>query len=78
MLGCASPIVLRATSSGKYNVIGESFTYGLNDAMALLGPLPDGWVVQAFTGRVGIYLRPPVCSCGKPVLCRTMTHAWNH
>lgn len=53
ILGCASPIVLRAGTDGTYTVIGESFVYGLNDANALLGPLPDGWTVQAFTDASG-------------------------
>ncbi len=53
MLGCASPIVLRTGPEGTYNVVGEAFVYGLNDATALLGPLPDGWRVQAFTDASG-------------------------
>lgn len=53
ILGCASPIVLRPGPEGTYTVIGESFVYGLNDANAILGPLPDGWTVQAFTDASG-------------------------
>ncbi|KAK1621786.1 heterokaryon incompatibility protein-domain-containing protein [Colletotrichum phormii] len=50
LLGCTNPLILRPGSSGQYTLIGECFMYGLSDANALLGPLPDSWTVQAFPG----------------------------
>ncbi|KAK0631415.1 heterokaryon incompatibility protein-domain-containing protein [Immersiella caudata] len=44
LLGCASPVLLRETSpGGHYQVIGTCYVYGLEDAIALLGPLPEPW-----------------------------------
>lgn len=43
-LGCSTPLVLRP-QQGKYSVVGESFVYGLGDAVKLLGPLPEPWRV---------------------------------
>ncbi|KXH67892.1 heterokaryon incompatibility protein [Colletotrichum salicis] len=45
-----APLDTRTGSSGQYTLIGECFVYGLSDANALLGPLPDSWNVQAFPG----------------------------
>ncbi|POS79977.1 hypothetical protein DHEL01_v201619 [Diaporthe helianthi] len=45
-LGCGSPIIIRQQSDGTYQVIGEAFVYALRDAYALLGPLPEPWLVQ--------------------------------
>lgn len=54
ILGCDSPIILRQTEGqDAYQIVGESFVYGLNDANILLGPLRDGWAVEAFTDASG-------------------------
>jgi hypothetical protein len=39
--GCLSPMVLRPTEDGRYQVVGEGFIFGLMDGEALLGPLPE-------------------------------------
>ncbi|KAI9900048.1 hypothetical protein N3K66_004310 [Trichothecium roseum] len=46
--GCNVPVVLRPLPNGKYQLVGDSFVYGLNDGQALLGPMPIGWRVQVF------------------------------
>lgn len=43
-LGCSNPLVLRP-EQGRYSVVGESFVYGLDDAVKLLGPLSEPWQV---------------------------------
>jgi hypothetical protein len=48
ILGCNSPVILRPLGGTTYRLVGDSFVYGLNDAQALLGKLPDGWRVQVF------------------------------
>ena len=47
LLGCSNPQVLRPTQNGHWQLVGECFLYGVNDAIALLGPLPEPWKVQA-------------------------------
>ena len=44
LLGCSTPIVLRPVTKG-YKVIGDCYVHGLNDATALLGPIPSPWRV---------------------------------
>lgn len=44
-LGCSKPLVLRP-GQGRYSIVGESFIYGLGDAIKLLGPLPEPWRVM--------------------------------
>jgi hypothetical protein len=41
-LGCASPLVLRATEENRYQVGGECFVHGMMNGEALLGPLSPG------------------------------------
>jgi hypothetical protein len=41
-LGCASPLVLRATEENRYQVGGECFVYGMMNGEALLGALSAG------------------------------------
>jgi hypothetical protein len=36
-------MVLRPTSSGTFQVVGECYVYGLSDAVCFLGPLPTHW-----------------------------------
>ncbi|KAL8649129.1 MAG: hypothetical protein Q9210_004589 [Variospora velana] len=43
LLGCPSPMVLRATDDGSLLVVGECYVQGLMDGEALLGPLPSNW-----------------------------------
>lgn len=37
-------MILRPKPDGRYLVLGDSFVYGLHDAIAFLGPLPDPWI----------------------------------
>jgi hypothetical protein len=47
-LGASTPLILRPTAhhddSKHLSVVGECFVHGLNDATALLGPLPEPWM----------------------------------
>ncbi|KAF4996562.1 hypothetical protein FGRMN_4446 [Fusarium graminum] len=43
LLGTYAPIVLRPTSAGTFQVVGECYVYGLSDAVCFLGPLPNNW-----------------------------------
>jgi hypothetical protein len=45
LLGCYSPIILRPAASRKFQVVGEAYVHGLEDAKGILGPLPAGWKV---------------------------------
>ena len=44
-LGCSSPIVLRPSTKGYFQVVGECFVFGLTYGEALLGPQPDDFEV---------------------------------
>ncbi|KAK5444240.1 hypothetical protein LTS15_010355 [Exophiala xenobiotica] len=46
ILGCRAPMVLRPTKEGQYQVVGAACVYGLNWGEALLGPLPQDYVVM--------------------------------
>jgi hypothetical protein len=39
-------MILRPTSLGRYEVIGECNPHGLSDSACLIGPLPNPWKVQ--------------------------------
>jgi hypothetical protein len=39
--GCPAPMMLRPSSNGRYQVIGECFIHDLMDSEALLGPRPE-------------------------------------
>ena len=39
-------MVLRPQPGNQYLVLGDSFVYGLHDAAALLGPLPEPWIAR--------------------------------
>lgn len=41
--GCYSPTVLWPGDSGQFQVIGEAYVHGLEDAIGILGPLPSDW-----------------------------------
>ena len=45
-LGCDQPVILRPRPHGQYILLGNSFVYGLGDAIASLGPLERHWTVQ--------------------------------
>ena len=42
-LGCYSPMILRLGDSGQFQVVGEAYVRGLEDAVGVLGPLPTNW-----------------------------------
>lgn len=43
-VGCSTTLVLRP-EGGKSSVVGETFVHRLDDAIKLLGPLPEPWRV---------------------------------
>ncbi|PHH91920.1 hypothetical protein CDD83_9787 [Cordyceps sp. RAO-2017] len=43
LLGTYSPTVLRKTASGLFQVVGECYVHGLENATGLVGELPKGW-----------------------------------
>lgn len=49
-LGCDAPMMLRTSeeANGLFSVVGQCLVDGLEDACALLGPLPKGWRLQVF------------------------------
>ncbi|KAH7310530.1 heterokaryon incompatibility protein-domain-containing protein [Stachybotrys elegans] len=54
-LGCESPILVRPRPNKTFQVLGECFVYGLNDANALLGPLPSPWSAHVFDDPTGLF-----------------------
>jgi hypothetical protein len=50
VLGCSNPLVLRPIEDSSYQLIGESYVHGLDDAIRLLGALPRPWKVMADSG----------------------------
>jgi hypothetical protein len=52
LLGFDKPVILREAYSDRFRVIGPCFVHGLDDANALLGPLPKPWKVQISDGYV--------------------------
>lgn len=51
-LGLDVPLVLRHAPGreGCYTVVGACYIHGSMDGEAILGPLPDGWTMQSFSG----------------------------
>lgn len=49
-LGCDAPMMLRTSEEGNglFSVVGQCLVDGLEDACALLGPLPKDWRLQIF------------------------------
>ncbi|KAF5660675.1 heterokaryon incompatibility protein [Fusarium heterosporum] len=45
LLGTYAPVVLRPTTAGTFQVVGECYVYGLSDGVCFLGPLPKNWKV---------------------------------
>ena len=43
LLGCNSPMIIRADSHGRYKIIGESYVCGLGSNEAFLGSLPSAF-----------------------------------
>jgi hypothetical protein len=52
MLGCDTPMLLRPTETGDYNVVGACFIQGLMDGEGILGPLPPGLVTRISSDQV--------------------------
>jgi hypothetical protein len=44
--GCPAPMMLRPSSNGRYQVVGECFIHDLMDGEALLGPRPEQYQQQ--------------------------------
>ncbi|KUJ09708.1 HET-domain-containing protein [Mollisia scopiformis] len=58
LLGCASPMLLRRTSQGWYQVVGECFVLGLVGSEALLGPVPELYrLVYKYSYDHGCYIQ---------------------
>jgi hypothetical protein len=51
LLGLDTPIILRPTTNGCYNVVGTCFVYGLMSSEALLGPLPGDTRIVKYPDR---------------------------
>jgi hypothetical protein len=52
-LGCYFPIVLRSVDSGQFQIVGEAYVHGLEDAIGILGTLPSNWRVIIEGDAVG-------------------------
>ncbi|PQE07224.1 Heterokaryon incompatibility protein [Rutstroemia sp. NJR-2017a BVV2] len=56
LLGLDSPVLLRATTNGCYNVVGTCYVYGLMSSEALLGPLPgDTRIIKYWNKPLGTW-----------------------
>lgn len=53
ILGCAAMIILRPTSSDRYQVVGSCHLHGFSDGSALLGPLLSPWKVHLRADSTG-------------------------
>jgi hypothetical protein len=53
LLGCKSPIILRAHNSGHFQVIGDAYIPGLDSGEALLGPFSDLWSMRFLRDDTG-------------------------
>ncbi|KAI1802000.1 HET-domain-containing protein [Daldinia bambusicola] len=49
VLGCNMPMLLRPTTSGEYEVIGDCYVHGIMDGEGLFGTIPPPWTVQIGT-----------------------------
>lgn len=45
LLGSRAVMVLRQTSTQKYQVVGSCYIHGLQDGDGVLGPLPQHWIL---------------------------------
>ncbi|KAI3320241.1 HET-domain-containing protein [Xylariaceae sp. AK1471] len=54
ILGCDVPVLLRPTSSGEYEVVGDCYLHGIMDGEALLGALPPAWSAQLVPTADGV------------------------
>jgi hypothetical protein len=43
LLGCSTPMILRSSDTGHFEIIGAAYLDGFSEAQALLGPLPDAF-----------------------------------
>lgn len=50
LLGCSSPVVLRPHEGNRYQFVGACLVAGLSNCAALLGPLPQPWMVVRTVG----------------------------
>jgi hypothetical protein len=55
-LGCYSPMILRPVPFGRFQVVGEAYIHGLEDATGILGPLPTGWKTILLGDALGLPL----------------------
>lgn len=42
-LGCYSPMILRPVALGQFQIVGEAYIHGLEDATGILGSLSSDW-----------------------------------
>ncbi|KAI1410744.1 HET-domain-containing protein [Hypoxylon sp. FL1857] len=49
ILGCDLPMLLRPTTTGEYEVVGDCYVHGIMDGEAILGPIPHPWRVVMVT-----------------------------
>ncbi|KAJ8119345.1 hypothetical protein ONZ43_g3688 [Nemania bipapillata] len=56
ILGCALPVILRRTSTGEYEVVGNCYVHGIMDGEALLGAPPRPWEVLVSPNEIGSWM----------------------
>jgi len=49
-----TPIILRPTKTGTYNLVGECYVHGLMRGESLLGPLPHPWKFRLLRDELNI------------------------
>ncbi|KAI0155156.1 HET-domain-containing protein [Xylariaceae sp. FL1272] len=49
--GCDVPLLLRPTSRGKYEVVGDYYVHGIMDGEVLLGALPPSWQINVWANK---------------------------
>ncbi|KAI1353846.1 HET-domain-containing protein [Xylaria sp. FL0043] len=55
ILGCNSPMIVRPTPNGEYEVVGSCYIHGVMDGEALLGELPCPWTVETQIDERGVW-----------------------
>ncbi|KAI0968156.1 HET-domain-containing protein [Xylaria arbuscula] len=53
ILGCDGPMILRPTSAGEYEIVGDCYLHSVMDGEALLGALPHPWKVKLLNDERG-------------------------
>jgi hypothetical protein len=56
LLGCDMPLILRARSDGKYQVIGAAYCDGMMDAEELLGELPEPYKIVSRSDSTSLFM----------------------